>query len=428
MYFVSTRGDEKATGAEAIVRGLAGDGGLFVPEAFPEVSLGEIEQLVGMSYPERAAFVIGKYLGELGEDFLAEACKKAYSSFEGSDPAPLVRIDEGLYILELFHGPTCAFKDMALTLLPHLLKRSCELTDVKEDILILAATSGDTGKAALEGFKDVVGTKVAVLYPDEGVSKMQRLQMCTQDGNNVFVAGVKGNFDDCQRAVKKLFASSDFNAALKEKGVLLSSANSINFGRLVPQIAYYFSAYADLVSSKQIAPGDEVDFSVPTGNFGDILAGWYAKKMGLPVRKLVCASNRNRVLTEFFAKGVYDAKRTFYRTMSPSMDILVSSNLERLLFEERPQRGAYGGANEVAFRKGELRDIGRGARAFGGGFLRRLRGRGRNRGGDVRDLRGIRLSHGHAYGRGDVRRRFLPRKARRQGYDARRRALHRQSL
>ena len=333
MYFVSTRGDEKATGAEAIVRGLAGDGGLFVPEAFPEVSLGEIEQLVGMSYPERAAFVIGKYLGELGEEFLAEACKKAYSSFEGSDPAPLVRIDEGLYILELFHGPTCAFKDMALTLLPHLLKRSCELTGVKEDILILAATSGDTGKAALEGFKDVAGTKVAVLYPDEGVSKMQRLQMCTQDGNNVFVAGVKGNFDDCQRAVKKLFASSDFNAALKEKGVLLSSANSINFGRLVPQIAYYFSAYADLVSSEQIAPGDEVDFSVPTGNFGDILAGWYAKKMGLPVRKLVCASNRNRVLTEFFAKGVYDAKRTFYRTMSPSMDILVSSNLERLLFE-----------------------------------------------------------------------------------------------
>ena len=333
MYFVSTRGDEKATGAEAIVRGLAGDGGLFVPETFPEVSLGEIEQLVGMSYPERAAFVIGKYLGELGEDFLAEACKKAYSSFEGSDPAPLVRIDEGLYILELFHGPTCAFKDMALTLLPHLLKRSCELTGVKEDILILAATSGDTGKAALEGFKDVAGTKVAVLYPDEGVSKMQRLQMCTQDGNNVFVAGVKGNFDDCQRAVKKLFASSDFNAALKEKGVLLSSANSINFGRLVPQIAYYFSAYADLVSSEQIAPGDEVDFSVPTGNFGDILAGWYAKKMGLPVRKLVCASNRNRVLTEFFAKGVYDAKRTFYRTMSPSMDILVSSNLERLLFE-----------------------------------------------------------------------------------------------
>ena len=282
MYFVSTRGDEKATGAEAIVRGLAGDGGLFVPETFPEVSLGEIEQLVGMSYPERAAFVIGKYLGELGEDFLAEACKKAYSSFEGSDPAPLVRIDEGLYILELFHGPTCAFKDMALTLLPHLLKRSCELTGVKEDVLILAATSGDTGKAALEGFKDVAGTKVAVLYPDEGVSKMQRLQMCTQDGNNVFVAGVKGNFDDCQRAVKKLFASSDFNAALREKGVLLSSANSINFGRLVPQIAYYFSAYADLVSSE---------------------------------------------------KGVYDAKRTFYRTMSPSMDILVSSNLERLLFE-----------------------------------------------------------------------------------------------
>ena len=295
MYFVSTRGDEKATGAEAIVRGLAGDGGLFVPEAFPEVSLGEIEQLVGMSYPERAAFVIGKYLGELGEEFLAEACKKAYSSFEGSDPAPLVRIDEGLSSLELFHGPTCAFNDMALTLLPHLLKRSCELTGVKEDVLILAATSGDTGKAALEGFKDVAGTKVAVLYPDEGVSKMQRLQMCTQDGNNVFVAGVKGNFDDCQTAVKTIFADRELAGRLKEEGVTLSSANSINWGRLLPQIVYYVSAYIDLLDEGQIAYGDKVNFCVPTGNFGDILAGWYAAGMGIPVNRLICASNENNV-------------------------------------------------------------------------------------------------------------------------------------
>lgn len=340
MYFISTRGNGRVTGAQAIVQGLAADGGLFVPERFPVVTEAEIQGMAEMTYPDRAAFIIGKYLDEFGEDFLKEACEKAYSSFEGTDPAPLVKIDEGMYILELFHGPTCAFKDMALTLLPYLLKKSCELTGENGEILILTATSGDTGKAALEGFKDVPGTRVAVFYPDEGVSKMQRLQMCAQDGENVFVAGVKGNFDDCQRAVKKMFASEDFNAELRKKGIRLSSANSISFGRLVPQIAYYFSAYVDMLSSEQIAYGGEVDFAVPTGNFGDILAGWYAKKMGLPVRKLVCASNRNRVLTDFFQRGVYDAKRTFYRTMSPSMDILVSSNLERLLFEVSGRKAA----------------------------------------------------------------------------------------
>ena len=333
MYFISTRGGEKVTGAEAIVKGLANDGGLFVPEYFPTVTKEEIDKMAEMNYAERAAFILSKYLDDLGEEFLRSACEKAYALFEGSDPAPLVKIDGGLYILELFHGPTCAFKDMALTVLPHLLKKSCELLGIKEDILILAATSGDTGKAALEGFRDVKGTKVAVFYPDEGVSKMQRLQMCIQDGNNVFVSAVKGNFDDCQRAVKKLFADQAFNAELKDKGVLLSSANSINFGRLAPQIAYYFSSYIDLLTSNQLEWGDEIDFVVPTGNFGDILAGWYAKQMGLPIRKLVCASNRNRVLADFFRTGTYDVKRNFFRTMSPSMDILVSSNLERLLFE-----------------------------------------------------------------------------------------------
>ena len=334
MNFISTRGGEKVTGAQAIVRGLAGNGGLYVPETFPRVSKEEMEGMFEMSYAERAAFVLGKYLADdLGAEYLKEACEKAYSTFTGGDPAPLVKIDGKLYILELFHGPTCAFKDMALTVLPYLMKKSCEVTGETDEILILAATSGDTGKAALEGFRDVPGTKVAVFYPDEGVAKMQRLQMSIQDGNNVFVSAVKGNFDDCQRAVKKLFASEDFNAALKERGVRLSSANSINFGRLAPQIAYYFSAYIDLITSGQIEMGDEIDFVVPTGNFGDILAGWYAKKMGLPVRKLVCASNRNKVLADFFEKGVYDVKRNFFRTMSPSMDILVSSNLERLLFE-----------------------------------------------------------------------------------------------
>ena len=336
MYFISTRGGEKVTGAQAIVQGLAKDGGLYVPETFPAVSMDEISAMADMSYPERAAFILGKYLAEeFGADFLQDACEKAYENFEGDDPVPLVKIDGevGLYVLELFHGPTCAFKDMALQLLPYLLKKSCELTGIKEEILILAATSGDTGKAALEGFRDVPGTKVAVFYPDEGVAKMQRLQMCIQDGNNVQVTAVKGNFDDCQRAVKRLFASEEFNKELAKRKILLSSANSINFGRLAPQIAYYFSAYVDMVSSRQITMGDEIDFVVPTGNFGDILAGWYAKKMGLPVRKLVCASNRNKVLADFFAKGVYDVKRNFFRTMSPSMDILVSSNLERLLFE-----------------------------------------------------------------------------------------------
>ena len=334
MYFISTRGGEKVTGAEAIVKGLAPNGGLYVPETFPSVSQEEMDAMAEMNYPERAAFILGKYLAdELGADYLKESCEKAYASFTGNDPVPLVKIDGKLFVLELFHGPTCAFKDMALTVLPYLLKKSCEVTGVKEEILILAATSGDTGKAALEGFRDVPGTKVAVFYPDEGVAKMQRLQMCIQDGNNVFVSAVRGNFDDCQRAVKNLFASEEFNAKLLEKGIRLSSANSINFGRLAPQIAYYFSAYLDLITSRQIEMGDEVDFVVPTGNFGDILAGWYAKQMGLPVRKLVCASNRNKVLADFFHKGVYDIKRNFHRTMSPSMDILVSSNLERLLFE-----------------------------------------------------------------------------------------------
>ena len=244
MQFISTRGGEKVSGAQAIVQGLAKNGGLYVPESFPKITAEEMDQMAEMNYPERAAFVLGKYLADdLGADFLKEICEKAYSSFEGDDPVPLVKIDGQLFVLELFHGPTCAFKDMALTVLPYLLKKSCEVTGIKDDILILTATSGDTGKAALEGFRDVPGTKVTVFYPDEGVSKMQRLQMCTQDGNNVFVAAVKGNFDDCQRAVKNLFASEEFNAALAAKNTRLSSANSINFGRLAPQIAYYFSAW-----------------------------------------------------------------------------------------------------------------------------------------------------------------------------------------
>lgn len=333
MQFISTRGEEKVTGAEAIVKGIAADGGLFVPASFPAVSQVELESMLGMDYPERAAFILHKYLDEYDKDELLAALKKAYAQFEGGDAAPLVRVENGMYMLELFHGPTCAFKDMALTVLPYLLRKGCDLCGIKEKILILVATSGDTGKAALEGFKDADGIKIMVFYPDDGVSKMQKLQMCTQEGNNVNVVAVKGNFDDCQTGVKKIFGSAECKKKLAEKGYLLSSANSINFGRLAPQICYYFSAYCDLVTSDQIKMGDKVNFTVPTGNFGNILAGYYAKKMGLPVGTLVCASNKNNVLTDFWNKGTYDVKRPFYKTMSPSMDILVSSNLERLIFE-----------------------------------------------------------------------------------------------
>lgn len=333
MRFISTRGGEKVTGAEAIVKGLSANGGLFVPEKFPAVSAEEMDEMIAMSYPERAAKVLYKFLDDYDEKELLSACEAAYAKFEGDDPAPLVKIKDGVYILELFHGPTCAFKDMALTVLPYLLRKGCDICGVKEQILVLVATSGDTGKAALEGFKDADGIKIMVFYPDDGVSSMQKLQMCTQEGGNVNVVAVKGNFDDCQTAVKTIFNSAEDAAALKEHGTLLSSANSINFGRLAPQIAYYFSAYLDLISSEQIEMGQEIDFCVPTGNFGNILAAYYAKRMGLPVRRLHCASNMNNVLTDFLAKGRYDVHREFYKTMSPSMDILVSSNLERLLFE-----------------------------------------------------------------------------------------------
>ena len=334
MYFISTRGKGRVTGAEAVVQGLAEDGGLFVPEKFPALSAEEMERMLTMDYPERAALVLSKYFDEYDKDELLSALKKAYSQFDDGDAAPLVKVENGMFMLELYHGPTCAFKDMALTVLPYLLRKGCDLLGIKETILILVATSGDTGKAALEGFRDQAGVKIMVVYPDDGVSKMQKLQMCTQDGNNVNVVAVKGNFDDCQTTVKRIFHSEECREELKKRNIRLSSANSINFGRLAPQIAYYFSAYLDLVSSEQIRMGDKVDFTVPTGNFGNILAAYYAKQMGLPVGKLVCASNRNNVLTDFILRGVYDVgKRPFFKTMSPSMDILISSNLERLLFE-----------------------------------------------------------------------------------------------
>lgn len=327
MNFISTRGGEKVTCAQALVKGLAADGGLFVPEKFPAVSREELEAMLEVDYAERTAKILSKYLDGFDDKELLEECEKAYSKF--GDPAPLVRLDDGIYMLELWHGQSCAYQDISLAIFPYLLKKSAAVCGVNEQILLLVATSGDTGKAALESFKDVEGVKVLVFYPAEGVSKMQKLQLSIQDGSNLNVVAVRGSFDDCQSAVKDILA----NHAEEIKNHTLSTANSINIGRLLPQIAYYFSAYVDLVSGGQIEMGEEIDFTIPAGNFGNVIAAYYAKKMGLPVRRIHCASNLNNVLTEFLSTGMYDIRRELVKTTSPSMDMLVASDVERLIFE-----------------------------------------------------------------------------------------------
>ena len=333
MKFISTRGKSPAvTAAEAIRRGLAPDGGLYVPDALPVFSASELEALLTLPYAELSAAVLERFLPGFSREELLGYTKKAYASFDDGAVVPLHALGDKLWTMELFHGPTCAFKDVALQILPYLLAASVRKCADEHTVAILVATSGDTGKAALEGFADVPGTKIAVFYPDGGVSDIQRAQMATQGGDNVLVLAVRGNFDDAQTGVKDLFADAALAAELDKAGVVLSSANSINWGRLAPQIAYYFAAYAQLLRAEAVAPGERVDFSVPTGNFGDILAGYFAKRAGLPVGKLLCASNSNNVLTDFLRTGVYDKNRPFLRTMSPSMDILVSSNLERLLY------------------------------------------------------------------------------------------------
>ena len=333
MYH-STRGKSgELSSAEAIIQGLAADGGLFVPEEIPAVDEAFITSLVPLRYEERAEKVLRLFLTDYTADEVKGCVERAYGSgkFDTEKRAPVRMLDTD-NILELWHGPTSAFKDMALQLLPQLMSTALHKTGEQHKVLILVATSGDTGKAALEGFRDVPGISIMVFYPEGGVSKIQRLQMLTQEGANVNVTAVRGNFDDAQNGVKKIFSDKEFNAKLESENVRLSSANSINWGRLVPQIVYYFSAYADLLEAGKIKPGDEINFSVPTGNFGDILAGYYAKLMGLPVHKLICASNANNVLTEFLRSGTYDRNRPFYKTITPSMDILISSNLERLLY------------------------------------------------------------------------------------------------
>ncbi len=341
MSFFSTRGGSCVTASQAILRGIAPDGGLYVPAMFPPVSAEEIAQMADMSYTRRATEILKLFLEDFSTAEIERAVEAAYSGDRFDDPAvaPLKKLDAGTWVLELFHGPTLAFKDMALQLLPHLLKMSAEKNREDREVCILVATSGDTGKAALEGFRDVPGTSCTVFYPLDGVSDVQKLQMVTTGGSNTRVIAVRGNFDDAQTGVKELFGSEEFNARMAAEGKILSSANSINLGRLVPQVVYYFSAYADMIRQGAIAAGEPVNFCVPTGNFGNILAGYYARCMGLPVNKLICASNRNNVLTDFFNSGIYSTHRTFFKTLSPSMDILVSSNLERLLYEAADRDG-----------------------------------------------------------------------------------------
>ena len=335
MKYISTRGarDDNTSSAYAIKTGLASDGGLFMPEAIPEISLDFIKELSHHSYPERAARVLSLFLTDYKYEELLEDTSIAYSREKFfPSPAPINRLSQNKYIMELWHGPTCAFKDLALQLMPRLFTRALKKCGEEREALILVATSGDTGKAALEGYRDVDGTKIQVFYPIDGVSRVQKLQMQTQEGENISVIGIKGNFDDAQTGVKNIFSDSEIASKLSGGGVFLSSANSINWGRLVPQIVYYVSAYCDMYLSGAISLGQQIDVCVPTGNFGNIFACYIAKKMGLPIRKLLCASNKNNVLTDFMENGIYDRNRTFFATMSPSMDILISSNLERLLY------------------------------------------------------------------------------------------------
>ena len=336
MKYYSTRDRSlRYESAEAIKMGLSRDGGLLTPTEIPQIDRAFLESLVPMRYQERTAKVMSLYLTDYTEAELLGFAENAYGpeKFDTPAVAPVRTVDDATHCLELWHGPTSAFKDMALQMLPQLLSAALRKTGEDKTVCILVATSGDTGKAAMEGFADVPQTKIMVFYPKDGVSAIQEAQMVTQDGANVGVCSVVGNFDDAQTGVKRIFSDESIRATLADRGYFLSSANSINWGRILPQVVYYFSAYCDLVRDGKLTMGDQVNFCVPTGNFGDILAAYYAKRMGLPVNKLICASNCNDVLTDFLRTGVYDRNRPFHTTMSPSMDILISSNLERLLFD-----------------------------------------------------------------------------------------------
>ena len=335
MFYKSTRNSNvNVTSSQAIAQGISKDGGLFVPSEIPSLTFEDIKAMGSMKYSERAAFIFSKYLTDFTDVEIKFCVENAYNDkkFATEDIAQIAHLFDGTYMLELWHGPTCAFKDMALQILPFLLTTSAKKIKLDKKIVILVATSGDTGKAALEGFMDVEGTQILVFYPEDGVSTMQKKQMTTQEGENVGVCAIEGNFDDAQTGVKKIFTDAEIAEQLANNGMMFSSANSINWGRLSPQIVYYVSTYAQLVADEEIALGDKINIVVPTGNFGNILAAYYAKLMGIPVNKLICASNSNNVLTDFLNTGIYDRNRNFYTTISPSMDILISSNLERLLY------------------------------------------------------------------------------------------------
>ncbi len=342
MKYQSTRNTGLSlSAAEAIMQGLSHDGGLFVPESLPVLTEEMIGKLAALPYAERAAVIMKLYLDDFSEAELRTFTQRAYGNFDAAGAAPVRRLDPETSFMELWHGPTCAFKDIALQILPYLLTASMKKTGEPKKVCILVATSGDTGKAALEGFRDVRDTAILVFYPRDGVSDVQKLQMQSQTGNNVSVCAVEGNFDDAQTGVKQIFSDPELAERLAAQGWFLSSANSINWGRLLPQIVYYISAYCDFLNEGAVRPGEKISFCVPTGNFGDILAGYYAMKMGLPVKRLICASNSNDVLTEFFRTGTYDRCRPFFTTVSPSMDILISSNLERLIFDVSGRDAAY---------------------------------------------------------------------------------------
>ena len=331
IYHSTRNSEETATASEAILKGLTSDGGLFVPDSIPKLNV-SLEDLTKMSYQEIAYAVMKEFLTDFTEEELKTCINNAYDSKFDTEEIAVTKKVDGAYYLELFHGATIAFKDMALSILPHLLVTSARKNNVKNEIVILTATSGDTGKAALAGFADVPGTKIIVFYPKAGVSPIQEKQMVTQKGDNTYVIGIKGNFDDAQTGVKKMFSNKELAKVMNDNGFQFSSANSINIGRLVPQVVYYVKAYADLLKQGALKAGEPMNVVVPTGNFGNILASYYAKQMGIPIGKFVCASNKNKVLFDFFETGKYDRNREFYVTTSPSMDILISSNLERMIY------------------------------------------------------------------------------------------------
>lgn len=331
VYHSTRNSEETATASEAILKGLTSDGGLFVPDSIPKLNV-SLEDLTQMSYQEIAYAVMKEFLTDFTEEELKTCINNAYDSKFDTEEIAVTKKVDGAYYLELFHGATIAFKDMALSILPHLLVTSARKNNVKNEIVILTATSGDTGKAALAGFADVPGTKIIVFYPKSGVSPIQEKQMVTQKGDNTYVIGIKGNFDDAQTGVKRMFSNKELAKVMNDNGFQFSSANSINIGRLVPQVVYYVKAYADLLKQGALKAGEPMNVVVPTGNFGNILASYYAKQMGIPIGKFVCASNKNKVLFDFFETGKYDRNREFYVTTSPSMDILISSNLERMIY------------------------------------------------------------------------------------------------